>query len=83
MPNKKQVHSMDEHLISSQVWEHRYICSVFKKDNTHLPMEKLKDIMLNLGRKGKPCRSRRIVYVGIRAHGYTYYPRKFKVKGQL
>ena len=78
MATKKKSGNSDAKSVSSkESYEIRYICSVFKDvDGRHLKSSVLKSVMANLGKNGKPSRSRRNIYVGLRAMGYVYFPKK-------
>jgi len=81
MAKKKVVRNNDaKEVASKQKSEMSDICRVFLKDGKHLSMDLLKSIMLALGKNGKMCRSRRNIYVGIRAHGFVFTPRVRKKK---
>ena len=77
MAVKKSKNNDAKSVASKESWEIRYICSVFKgADGKHLKSAVLKSVMANLGKNGKPSRSRRNIYVGLRAMGYVYSPKK-------
>lgn len=75
---KKVVLNTDAKSVASkQNHELKYICSVFKDaSGQYLKKDALKQVMTNLGKKGKPSRSRRMIYIGLRAMGYVYFKKK-------
>jgi len=82
-PNKKvkrKSHNNDaKEVASKQPQEINSICRVFVDQfGIHIRKELVLKIMKHLGKNGKLCRSRRLIYVGIRAHGYIYKARKKK-----
>lgn len=77
MAVKKVKNNDAKSVASKESWEISYICSVFKgADGKHLKSAVLKSVMANLGKNGKPSRSRRNIYVGLRAMGYVYSQKK-------
>lgn len=77
MAIKKSKNNDAKSVASKESWETSYICSVFKdKDGKQLKVSVLRTVMLNLGKNGKPSRSRRNIYVGLRAMGFVYSPKK-------
>ena len=76
MAKKKKGNTDAKSVAYLQKHEMEYICKVFFKDGEHLKVSKLKEIMLALGKNGKPSRSRRNIYIGIRAHGFVFVPLK-------
>ena len=77
MAVKKSKNNDAKSVASKESWEISYICSVFKDvDGRHLKSSVLKSVMANLGKNGKPSRSRRNIYVGLIAMGYVYFPKK-------
>lgn len=78
MAKKKKGNTDAKSVAFFQKHEMKYICGVFLKDGEHLTHELLKQIMLALGKNGKPSRSRRNIYIGIRAYGYVFVGRKRK-----
>lgn len=72
MATKKKAHNTDAKEVASlQSHELKYICRIFSDKFGKLPMGVLKNIMRNLGEKGKMCRSRRKIYIGLKALGYS------------
>ena len=78
MAKKKKGNTDAKSVAYLQKHEMEYICKVFFKDGEHLKVSQLKEIMLALGKNGKPSRSRRNIYIGIRAYGYVFVGRKRK-----
>lgn len=77
MAKKKAKNNDAKSVSSKETWETKYICSVFKdKDGKQLKSGVLRTVMVNLGKNGKPSRSRRNIYVGLRAMGFVYFPKK-------
>lgn len=72
MSQTKKSHKQDPKEIAfKQPWEMKHVCQNFKgPDKKHLTMDKLKEIMINLGKNGKPTRSRSKVYTVLIGIGY-------------
>lgn len=72
MATKK--HNTDAKEVASRTKNKRelkYICSIFEMAGAKLTEGVLTAVMKNLGSGGKLCRSRRKIYIGLKAMGYT------------
>lgn len=78
--NKPRKGNTDAKSVSSkQSWEPAHICKVFEDSSgTRLKSAVLKQVMKNLGKNGKPSRSRRSIYIALRGMGYFYVKPKKK-----
>lgn len=72
MATKKVTRNTDAKQVASlQPHELKYICSIFSNSTEKLNKDVLKNVMKNLGTNGKLCHSRRKIYIGLKAMGYS------------
>lgn len=81
---KKVVGNTDAKSVASkQKHEISYICSVFVRNGReigesfteNLKPAELRQVMINLGTKKSPCRSRRKIYIALKGMGYKLVKR--------
>lgn len=68
-PKKKKHPKMDRKLVAAVEDHEHEVKSI--ASNYKIPIKVVRATMLEVGKKGKPARSRRVVYAALRKKGYT------------